>query len=452
MSLGLATTPSKSTGFCSFCGSQLSSSEVHKCLDCGVTFCQHCAARSLMNDSQLKCSCGSPNIEAFQKNKNGKADILEQIFDLKRSLKQVGYRPVILLKRTGQLESRLRSFRKQFFIPGNLIDKIFLETKKIENFTLNEFQEYSGKLHRIYQSVVRSPILSENIFRNSYLQISLFEKHITSFDQTVISKLENISILIEQLEKQCDLFDEMRKNLANSFDNFVLTPGELGIGYFSNLVLSNEGIRKIMIDLVITTDRVMLLRKKRTRLLVNKILIIYDEFPPKALIDVQKKNSGLLKREKLFISAIKRDFTLRADGQTLLRIFNSLKLSYMGRPSDLYINEPFRDWSSEIYQEKILAALNFQNKQHNASSRENNVNNSPTNVPDFVNEFLGERLRDLRIHELAAKKALEELKEGRKKVASREYFDLLKQFEFELAKIAEERRDLMNRTGKSNLY
>jgi hypothetical protein len=403
-----------------------------------------------MNDSKLKCSCGSPNIEAFQTNKNGKADILEHIFDIKRSLKQVGYRPVILLKRTGHLESRLRSFRKQFLIPGNLIDKIFLETKKIENFTLNEFQEYASKLHRIYQNVVRSP-LSENIFRNAYLQMSLFEKHIASFDQTVLTKLENITLMIEQVEKQCDLFDEMKRNLAHCFDNFVLTPGELGIGYFSNLVLSNDGIRRVLIDLVITTDRIMLLRRKRTRFLGIKTQI-YDEFPPKALIDVQKRNHGLLKREKLFISAIKRDLTLRSDSKTLLRIFNSLKLSYMGRPSDLYINEPFRDWSSEIYQEKILSALNFQNKSHRSSLRENEGKNSPENVPDFVNEFLGERLKELRIHELAANKALEELKEGRKKVASREYFELLKQFEYELAKIAEERRDLLSRSGKSNLF
>ncbi len=51
----------------------------------------------------------------------------------------------------------------------------------------------------------------------------------------------------------------------------------------------------------------------------------------------------------------------------------------------------------------------------------------------------------------AARKALEELKEGRKKVASREYFDLLKQFEFELAKIREERTELLIKTGKTNL-
>ena len=68
-----------------------------------------------------------------------------------------------------------------------------------------------------------------------------------------------------------------------------------------------------------------------------------------------------------------------------------------------------------------------------------------------MNGFLEEMLRDLRIHELAAKRALQELKEGRKKVAGREYFELLKQFELELAKIAEERTELLIRTGKTNL-
>jgi len=418
-------------------------------LDCGATFCHQCATRSLTNGNILKCTCGSQNVQASNTPKNGKADILEQIFDLKRHLKQVGYRPVILLKRTGQLETKLRSFRKQFLIPGNLIDKIFLETKKIENFTLEEFQEYTAKLQRIYHNVVASA-LSENAFRNSSLQISLFEKHVNSFDQTVLSKLSNISALIEQVEKQCDTFDEMRKNLIRCLNVFVLMPGELGIGYFPNIGLHNNGVRKLSVDLIITTDRITFIQRKRSKIISQKIVKI-DEFPRKALVDVQKKNSGFLKRDKLLITAVKRDFEIRANEKTLLSIYYSLKLSYYGRPTDLYINEPFRDWSSEIYQEKILASLNFQKKKNPTFSHSTESLKSERNIPDFVNGFLEELLRDLRIRELAAKKALEELKIQRKKVASREYFDLLKQFEFELAKIREERTELLIKTGKTNL-
>jgi len=447
--LGITSSSSESSGYCHFCGTRLSISEIHKCLDCGATFCQQCATRSLTNGTVLKCTCGSKSIQASNTPKNGKADLLEQIFDLKRLLKHVGYRPVILLKRTGQLESRLRSFRKQFLIPGNLIDKIFLETKKIENFTLEEFQEYTAKLQRIYHNVVTSP-LSENAFRNSSLQISLFEKHVNSFDQTVLSKLSNISTLIEQVEKQCDSFDEMRKNLVRCLNVFVLMPGELGIGYFPNIDLHNNSIRKSSIDLIITTDRIAFIQKKRAKIISQKIVKI-DEFPRKALVDVQKKNSGFLKRDKLLITAVKRDFEIRANEKTLLSIYYSLKLSYYGRPTDLYINEPFRDWSSEIYQEKILASLNFQKKKNPTFSHSTESLKSERNIPDFVNGFLEELLRDLRIRELAAKKALEELKIQRKKVASREYFDLLKQFEFELAKIREERTELLIKTGKTNL-
>ncbi|MHA1512613.1 MAG: hypothetical protein ACTSRJ_00935 [Candidatus Hodarchaeales archaeon] len=447
--MGLTSASVESSCYCHFCGTRLSISEIHKCLDCGATFCHQCATRSLTNGNILKCTCGSKNVHASNTPKNGKADLLEQIFDLKRLLKQVGYRPVILLKRTGQLETRLRSFRKQFLIPGNLIDKIFLETKKIENFTLEEFQEYSAKLQRIYHNVVGSA-LSENSFRNSSLQISLFEKHINSFDQTVLSKLSNISAMIEQVEKQCDTFDEMRKNLVRCLNVFVLTPGELGIGYFPNVDLHNNGIRKISVDLIITTDRIVFIQKRRARVISHKIVKI-DEFPPKALVDVQKKNSGFMKRDKLLITAVKRDFEIRANEKSLLGIYYSLKLSYYGRPTDLYINEPFRDWSSEIYQEKILAALNFQKKKNFNFSPSPESHKSERNIPDFLNGFLEELLRDLRIRELAAKKALEELKEQRKKVSSREYFDLLKQFEFELAKIREERTELLIKTGKTNL-
>ncbi|MHA2053804.1 MAG: hypothetical protein ACXAB2_09005 [Candidatus Hodarchaeales archaeon] len=449
--MNLSTARPDSKGYCSFCGAQLSTSEVHKCLACAATFCQQCATRSFLNGSQLKCSCGSTKIEAFQPTKDGKANLLEHIFDLKRTLKQVGYRPVILLKRTGHLESQLRSFRKQFFIPGTIIDKIFLETKKIENFTLSEFQEYASKLQRIYHNVVRLP-LSENAFRNSSLQISLFEKHIASFDQTVLTKLANISLLIEQVEEQCTLFEEMRKRLTRCIDKFVLIPGELGIGYFSNIDLQNNGIRRSLIDIIITTDRIVMLRRKRKNV-VSQTLEMFDEFSPKALQDVQKKSGGIFKRDRLIINAVKRDFVFRDNNQVLLRIFNALKLSYMGRPSGLYVNEPFRDWSSEIYQEKILSALNFQNKTHLKQSHSSSGESLlvAKNVPDFVNDFLEERLRDLRIVELATKRALEELKEQRKKVGSKEYFELLKQFEFDLAKIAEERKELLTKTGKTNL-
>ena len=447
--MGLASSPSESSGYCHFCGTRLSISEIHKCLDCGSTFCHQCATRSLSNGNDLVCTCGSQKVQASTTPKNGKADLLEQIFNLKRLLKQVGYRPVILLKRTGQLESRLRSFRKQFLIPGNLIDKIFLETKKIENFTLEEFQEYTAKLQRIYHNVVTSP-LSENSFRNSSLQISLFEKHVNSFDQTVLSKLSNISTMIEQVEKQCDSFDKMRKSLIRCINVLVLTPGELGIGYFPNVDLHNNSLRKTSIDLIITTDRIVLIQRRRIKIFGQKIAKV-DEFHPRALEEVQKKNSGFMKRDKLVITAVKRDFEIRASRNTLLGIYYSLKLSYYGRPTDLYINEPFRDWSSEIYQEKILAALNFQKKKDVSFSYSPESQKSEKNIPDFVNGFLEELLRDLRIRELAANKALEELKVQRKKVAGREYFDLLKQFEFELAKIREERTELLVKTGKTNL-
>jgi hypothetical protein len=242
----------------------------------------------------------------------------------------------------------------------------------------------------------------------------------------------------------------MRKNLVRCFNLVVLIPGELGIGYFPNIDLHNNGIRRTSIDLIITTDRIVFLKRRRTKFLGQKLVKI-DEFHPKALVDVQKKNSGFMKRDKLLITAVKQDFEIRANEKTLLSIYYSLKLSYYGRPTDLYINEPFRDWSSEIYQEKILAALNFQKKKDVAFSHSPVSQKSEKNLPEFVNGFLEELLRDLRIRELAANKALEELKEQRKKVASREYFDLLKQFEFELAKIREERTELLIKTGKTNL-
>jgi hypothetical protein len=193
-----------------------------------------------------------------------------------------------------------------------------------------------------------------------------------------------------------------------------------------------------------------MLCRRRNKIIKHKT-IIYDEFPPEDLIDVQKTNGGFLKRDKLSITTIKHDYELLSDSQTLLRIFDSLQLSYYGRPSDLYIHEPFRDWSSEIYQEKLLSALNFQTKGGRETKKQAENAVAHEKDPDFVSGVLDDRLRDLRIRKLANEKALQELKEGRRKVANRDYFELIKQFESELAKINEEITELLVRTGKTNI-
>ena len=446
----LEMTSGRSNLYCSFCGIMIRELESQKCLECGAAFCLQCASRLQINGTELKCSCGSTNLEKGSPAQNLKTETLENIFELKRSLKQVGYRPVIVLKRTGHIESRLRSFRKQFLIPGSQIDKIFLETKKIENFTLSEFQEYSSKLNRLYRSLMGLDS-SFTDYRNLSLQLTLFQKQIKSFDQTVQDKLQPIHDLIEKIENQCDQFDKMARHLGRCFNIFVFIPGELTIGFFPNIELQNSRIRKTTIDFAITTDRIVILCKKRHKILSQKI-VIFDEFPPEDLIDVQKTSAGFLKRDKLKITTIKHDYELRADFQTLMRIFDALQLSYYGRPSDVYVHEPFRDWSSEIYQEKILSALNFNSNVIGNTRGTTEPTSDQERKPDFVAGVLEDRLRDLRLRKLANEKALQELKEGRKKVASRDYFDLIKQFELELAKINEAITELLIRTGKTNLF
>ncbi|MHA1228159.1 MAG: hypothetical protein ACTSPV_15550, partial [Candidatus Hodarchaeales archaeon] len=167
---------------------------------------------------------------------------------------------------------------------------------------------------------------------------------------------------------------------------------------------------------------------------------------------VKKSSSGFLKRSKLSIQTINQDYELQADSQTLLRIYDALQISYYGRPSDLYIFEPFRDWSSENYQEKILKALNLQDKKIEKNKPDINEIPKQEKDPEFVLGVLEDRLRDLRIRKLANEKALQELREVRRKVPDRDYFDLIRQFELEVARINEEITELLKRTGKTNLF
>lgn len=446
----LEMTSGRSNLYCSFCGTMIRESESQKCLECGAAFCLQCASQLQANSTDLKCPCGSTSVENISPEQDLKTDTLENIFKLKRSLKQVGYRPVIVLKRTGHIESKLRSFRKQFLIPGNQIDKVFLDTKKIENFILSEFQEYSTKLNRLYCTLMGLDS-SFTDYRNLSLQLTLFQKQVKSFDQTVQDKIEPIHDLIVQIENQCDQFEEMTRHLGRCFEALVFVPGELVIGFFSNIDLRNNRIRKTTINLAITTDRIILLKRKRFKVKGQKTVKI-DEFPPEDLIDVQKTKIGLLKRDKLQITTIEHDYELRSDGNMLMRIFDALQLCYYGRPSNAFVHEPFRDWSSEIYQEKILSALNFQARITGNTKRSTDATPNQEREPDFVTGVLEDRLRDLRLRKLANERTLQELKEGRKKVSSREYFELVKQFELELAEINEAITEILVRTGKTNLF
>ena len=438
--------------YCSFCGALIHEYEFMKCLNCSAAFCRRCASHHQtngFNDTQLICPCGSSAIERNTETNILKSELIEQIFSLKRALKKVGYRPVIVLRRTGHLEAQLRSFRKQFLTPINQIDEIFLEAKKIENFIFTEFHEYSSKMKRLYRNIMGlDSSFTDN--QNLLLQLSLFQKNIETFDTAVQTKLYPIYELVEELEDRYKQIEEMTNKIGRYFNVFVFVPGELGIGYFSDIELRNNRVRKISVDLIITTDRIVMFRHKRSKI-VHRKTIVHDEFPPEDLIDVQKTSTGVFKRDKLQITTIKHDYELRSDFHTLMQIFDALQTSYYGRPNEVYIFEPFRDWASENYQEKILNAINFQNDTGNRPHRTSDSSPSQEKEPDFVSGVLDDRLRDLRLRKLANEKALQELKEGRKKVASRDYFELIKQFELELAKINEAIREMLIRTGKTNI-
>ena len=92
------------------------------------------------------------------------------------------------------------------------------------------------------------------------------------------------------------------------------------------------------------------------------------------------------------------------------------------------------------------------NPRENRKTTEISSPNVSERTPDYVIEVVDERLRDLRVQKMATLKALEELKTGGRKVTNRDYFDLVKQFELELAKINETITALLIRTGKTNLF
>lgn len=382
---------------------------------------------------------------------NLKTELLEYLFILKKALKHVAYRPVVLLKRLGHLESQLCPLMTKFLVPIEQIDQMFSDTKKIEEFILGEFHDFSTKLNRFYQNIFEfrghvndSPDLA--------LQMNLFQKQVQTFDQTAQTKLQSIMDLLDDLFQECTAIYQMEKDLDQFSSVYGLDQGELGIKMFPNIELNGQGARKTNVNMLITTNRIVFLQKKRKNVVAHKI-VLYDEFGTGDLLDVKIVEEGFFKRHKLVIEALKREYGLYSDSETLDQIVKCLHVGYYGEFTNNYTHKPLRDWSSEVYQEEILAALNFSmNPQEYRKTNESPSLMPSERTPDFVIEVVDERLRDLRVQKMANIKALEELKTGGRKVTNRDYFDLVKQFELELAKINETITDLLIRTGKTNLF
>ncbi|MFW9855467.1 MAG: hypothetical protein ACFFFG_10415 [Candidatus Thorarchaeota archaeon] len=437
--------------FCSFCGVQIQKGKGYKCQDCQAIFCALCGVKRGDQGFLITCKCGSGIVNREESNLDLKTELLEHLFVLKKALKQVAYRPVVLLKRLGHLESQLRPLMTKFLIPIEQIDRMFSDTKEIEEFILEEFKEFSTKLHRYYQNISEVKGLASSS-SDLALQLTLFQKQVQTFDQTVQMRLGSIEDLLDDLSSEYTAIHKMERELRQFSDVFGFGPGELGIGLFPKVELNGESVRKTRVNMLITTNRIMFLQNKRKNVLGNEI-VLYDEFGTGDLVDVKIVEEGLLKRRKLMIQAMKREYGLYSDSGTLDQIVKSLQIGYYGEPNNNYTHKPLRDWSSEVYQEEILSALNFSmNTKEDHTVLDSASPLFPERTPNYVSEVVDEHLRDLRIQKMATIKALEELKTGGRKVTNRDYFDLVKQFELDLAKINERITDLLIRSGKTNLF
>jgi hypothetical protein len=296
----------------------------------------------------LTCKCGSKTVNREELTLDLKTELLEYIFVLKKALKHVAYRPVVLLKKLGHLESQLRPLMTKFLVPLEQIDQMFIDAKEIEEFILEEFQDFSSKLHRYYQNISEVRGGSSNP-SDLALQLTLFQKQVQTFDQTVQTKLQSIEDLLDNLSSECTTFYQMEKDLEQFSEVFGFGPGELGIHLFPNIELNGESVRKTNVNILITTNRIIFLQKKRKNVVGHEI-VLYDEFGTGDLLDVKIIEGGFLKRHKLIIEALKREYGLYSDSETLDQIVKSLQIGYYGQPNNNYTHKPLRDWSSEVYQ------------------------------------------------------------------------------------------------------
>lgn len=440
-------------GFCALCGIELLD-ESKECPDCGSLYCYDCASRLRISGKSSSCLCGSKNLTPSLKDK---VSVVERILDIRRVLKQTLYRPVILLRRSGRVEEEFNRHKNHFLIPRELLNRIFYEITGVQNSILEEIPDYVDKIHGYYAMAVDHHI-SDPVLQKIDLRLNLLNDHLESFDVSVETRLKMSEHLIEAGDIICSQIETLKSYITSLKEKFNLLPGELGIGIFNDILMKKGRFTSQKVDVLVTTDRLILLKNEKNKFFRSTKEIL-EILRPEDVLEQKYVKNNKNDRAHLSIICLNQKIFFEQSSSILESLHDGLNLSKHGRPTE-FNKRSFklqRDWSSDDYQERVLKSLKlsqtaeFAKTGINEDREENQISSENSEKPEFLDELLKQRLTELRHRKTAVQSALVELKSGTRKIANRDYFDLLRQFELELAQIEEQITSIMVKSGLTNL-
>ncbi|MFX1250360.1 MAG: hypothetical protein ACFFCZ_01940 [Promethearchaeota archaeon] len=343
--------------FCSVCGHRISQLDTASaCLHCGIIACNDCANRLNLSLNTIHgpedCTSKLKTIAEWR------TEIISELIDIRRSLKNTALRPVFLNKRWLEVQEFLANASQKYYIP-RINYRLFESVVDTDQFILENLQFFANEIRKILQIIS----IDEGILKiDEYVNVwSLFLKYLASnvktFDNTIQEWLSESERTTSIAEKTCERIDAMDRSLRG-FENagvFLRNKEELIVSLTWPILLKTQD-SKLRVYLLITTERVIFIQPKIGR---RQPARIFFSFNPREIIlcDIQEK----WRRTHLKLSVLKSSdqeyLKIYASESDLSIILRDLNQIIYGQSFTNTRIEPIRAWEIENFQDEISSVL-----------------------------------------------------------------------------------------------
>ncbi len=265
-------------------------------------------------------SCGS--IQTIQLLGSLRGMTVNDLINLRNALKNAAYQPIIILKKAKFLLEQLYHLQKHFWIQPYLemISNIPDILTSIEPFITSYLRDFVSRLRillkHLDQNVDFFTLSEDNSYPNLGFEGALLLIQAESFMKAISSRLKPLKDSLNEIESIVSIFlkiqDDELQYLRKKFNFHV---NELIITYFKDLSVKGGGLRFKKANLMLTTERILLFRKNKSELALDKIFLREE------VIDSTFKKSRFTGAHLEIYLSDERRLIVKADHVTLNQIY-----------------------------------------------------------------------------------------------------------------------------------
>ncbi|MFX0093036.1 MAG: hypothetical protein ACFFBD_14860 [Candidatus Hodarchaeota archaeon] len=343
--------------FCSECGHRISQlNDASACLHCGIVVCAACASKlnASLNNTHGPEDC----THQIKRIVEWRAEIISELIDIRRSLKNTALRPVVINKRWLEVQEFLVNASQKYLLP-QISYRLFESIVDTDKFILQNLQKFAVEIRKILRMIsIENHTFKIDDFANVWsLLLNFLSSNVKNFDNTVQSWLsgsERATSLAEKTRERIKAMDRYLRGLETSV-GFFPHPDELIVNFTPSILVKTLN-SKIRANLLITTERVLLVQLKSGR---RSSRIIYSFAPSEIILcDLKEKRK---RRSYLKLTVLhapnQESLKIYALESQLNGIVRDLNLIIYGQSFKCTKIEPIRAWEIENFQDKISSIL-----------------------------------------------------------------------------------------------